>query len=206
MKKKNRHSLTIDWIERTQTKQFKMLWNSTEKELISFRLLCLTFWILSLVFPYKILLGVRYQVILLLVKLFNKLSRYQLKQHPCLFQEVDLVAAPLIIDAHRETVADFTQPYFHEKSGIIIKKPVQSHSTKLVDPLNPMVYLCVGISLPVITLLLFLFEKYNPFYRQVPGRMKIRGLHHFSDSFWYLYGALLCQGRFLFHSFTRNIC
>ncbi|XP_076113565.1 putative glutamate receptor [Mytilus galloprovincialis] len=108
-------------------------------------------------------------------------------------REVDLVAAPLIIDAHRETVADFTQPYFHEKSGIIIKKPVQSHSTKLVDPLNPMVYLCVGISLPVITLLLFLFEKYNPFYRQVPGRMKIRGLHHFSDSFWYLYGALLCQ-------------
>ncbi|CAC5388391.1 GRID1 [Mytilus coruscus] len=109
-------------------------------------------------------------------------------------KEVDLVAAPLIIDAHRETVADFTQPYFHEKSGIIIKKPVQSHSTKLVDPLNPMVYLCVGISLPVITFLLFLFEKYNPFYRQVAGRMKIRGLHHFSDSFWYMYGALLCQG------------
>ncbi|CAG2239406.1 GRID1 [Mytilus edulis] len=109
-------------------------------------------------------------------------------------REVDLVAAPLIIDAHRETVADFTQPYFHEKSGIIIKKPVQSHSTKLVDPLNPMVYLCVGISLPVITFLLFLFEKYNPFYRQVPGRMNIRGLHHFYDSFWYMCGALLFQG------------
>ncbi|CAC5400569.1 unnamed protein product [Mytilus coruscus] len=53
-------------------------------------------------------------------------------------REVDLVAAPLVIDVLRETVADFTQPYFYEQSGIIIKKPVISYSTKLQDPVNPM--------------------------------------------------------------------
>ncbi|CAG2206005.1 unnamed protein product [Mytilus edulis] len=109
-------------------------------------------------------------------------------------REVDLVAAPLATDAHRETVSDFTLPYYYEKSGIIIKKPDPSYSTKLFDPLNPMVYICIGISLPVTTFFLFLFEKFNPFYRNVAGRMKIRGLHHFSDSFFYMYGALFCQG------------
>ncbi|CAC5387503.1 unnamed protein product [Mytilus coruscus] len=87
-------------------------------------------------------------------------------------REVDLVAAPLVIDVFRETVADFTQPYFYEQSGIIIKKPVISYSTKLQDPVNPM---------------------FNPYYKNVAGRMKIRGLHHFSDSFWYMFGAILCH-------------
>ncbi|XP_063399305.1 glutamate receptor ionotropic, kainate glr-3-like [Mytilus trossulus] len=109
-------------------------------------------------------------------------------------REIDLVAAPLAIDAHKETVSDFTLPYYYEKSGIIIKKPDPSYSTKLFDPLNPMVYICIGISLPVTTFFLFLFEKLNPFYKNVAGRMKIRGLHHFSDSFFYMYGALFCQG------------
>ncbi|CAC5388394.1 GRIN [Mytilus coruscus] len=111
-----------------------------------------------------------------------------------LLPEVDLVAAPLATDAHRETVSDFTLPYYYEKSGIIIKKPDPSYSTKLFDPLNPMVYICIGISLPVSTFFLFLFEKFNPFYRNVASRMKMRGLHHFSDSFFYMYGALFCQG------------
>ena len=113
-----------------------------------------------------------------------------------MFQEVDLVAAPLVIDVLRETVVDFTQPYFHEKSGIIIKKPVTLYSKKLHVPVNLTVFLCIGLSLIVFTFCLFLFEQFNPYNKNVAGRVKIRGLHHLSDSFWYVVGAILCHGKF----------
>ncbi|XP_063400029.1 probable glutamate receptor [Mytilus trossulus] len=109
-------------------------------------------------------------------------------------REVDLVAAPLVIDVLRETVVDFTQPYFHEKSGIIIKKPVASYSKKLHVPVNSIVFLCIGLSLIVVTFCLFLFEQFNPYNKNVAVRMKIRGLHHLSDSFWYVIGAILRHG------------
>ncbi|XP_063400117.1 probable glutamate receptor [Mytilus trossulus] len=109
-------------------------------------------------------------------------------------RDIDLVAAPLAINSYREQVMDFTHPYYYEHSGIVIKRPPHEHWRKLLNPLTVTVYLYIGISLPVITLLLFFFEKYNPFYRNIAGRKFVRGLHHFSDSFWYMYGALLCQG------------
>ncbi|CAC5387676.1 GRIK3 [Mytilus coruscus] len=109
-------------------------------------------------------------------------------------RDIDLVAAPLAINSYREQVMDFTHPYYYEHSGIVIKRPPHEHWRKLLNPLTVTVYLYIGISLPVITLFLFLFEKYNPFYRNIAGRKIVRGLHHFSDSFWYMYGALLCQG------------
>ncbi|CAC5375407.1 GRIK2 [Mytilus coruscus] len=111
-------------------------------------------------------------------------------------RDVDIVAAPLSIQTDRERVIDFTYPYFYESSAILMKKP-DPNLTKwrtLIDPFSPTVLLCIFISLPISSFFLFFFEKYNPYYRKVEDRSKVRGLHHFSDSFWYMYGALLTQG------------
>ncbi|XP_060589774.1 glutamate receptor 3-like [Ruditapes philippinarum] len=55
----------------------------------------------------------------------------------------------------------------------------------------------IGICLPLVSLMAFLLEKFNPFYND-PENAQIAtqnyGLHTFHDSFWYMYGALLSQG------------
>ncbi|CAC5406414.1 unnamed protein product [Mytilus coruscus] len=111
-------------------------------------------------------------------------------------REIDMIAAPLGIQSHRETVMDFTHPYYYEFSAILMKKPNPNDTrwATLLDPFSPKVLMYIGISLPVVSLFLVAFEKYNPFYGYVQNRMQTRGLHHFSDSFWYMYGALLTQG------------
>ncbi|XP_052065508.1 glutamate receptor ionotropic, kainate glr-3-like [Mytilus californianus] len=112
-------------------------------------------------------------------------------------REIDFVAAPLTVQAQREMVIDFTHPYYHETAVILMKTPDQndSHWTRLLDPLSPIVFLCIGLSLSITSFLIFIFEKYNPFYRcEREQRLNKRGLHHFCDSFLYMYGALLSQG------------
>lgn len=56
-----------------------------------------------------------------------------------------------------------------------------------------------GISLVAVTVLVFILEKYNPFYN-IPEHAQDRlingGLHTWHSSFWYVFGALLCQGTY----------
>ncbi|XP_076114569.1 putative glutamate receptor [Mytilus galloprovincialis] len=108
-------------------------------------------------------------------------------------REVDIVAAALTVHSDRETVMDFTYPYFYEFSSIIFKKsdPDNSKWTRLLDPLSTTVLILVGICLPTASFILCLLENTNPFYNKRQGK---RGLHNMSDSFWYMYGALLTQG------------
>ncbi|CAC5406406.1 unnamed protein product [Mytilus coruscus] len=107
--------------------------------------------------------------------------------------EVDIVAASLTVHSDRETVMDFTYPYFYEFSSIIFKKsnPENSKWTRLLDPLSPTVLILIGVCLPFASFILCLLENTNPFYNKRQGE---RGLHNMSDSFWYMYGALLTQG------------
>ncbi|XP_076113503.1 glutamate receptor U1-like [Mytilus galloprovincialis] len=111
-------------------------------------------------------------------------------------KEVDMVATALTVQSQREMVMDFTHPYYYEFSSILVKKsdPSETRWTKLLDPFSSTVFLFVGISVPACSFLIFFFEKYNPFYGKVIQRRKTRGLHHFSDSFYYMYGALLTHG------------
>ncbi|XP_063399364.1 glutamate receptor ionotropic, delta-1-like [Mytilus trossulus] len=112
-------------------------------------------------------------------------------------REIDFVAAPLTVQAQREMVIDFTHPYHHETAVILMKTPDENASqwTRLLDPLSPMVFLCIGIALLITSFFIFILEKYNPFYSgDNKERWTKRGLHHFCDAFCYMYGALLCQG------------
>ncbi|XP_021355128.1 glutamate receptor ionotropic, delta-1-like [Mizuhopecten yessoensis] len=110
--------------------------------------------------------------------------------------EVDLIVAPISIQTNREAVMDFSYPYYFEPTKMILKKPDPSETKwrTLIDPFTTTVLICIGISLPTMSFVLCMLEYLSPYYREIPDRSSMRGLHHFSDSFWYLYGALLTQG------------
>lgn len=113
--------------------------------------------------------------------------------------------APITINPYRETVMDFSHPFFYEFSAIMLKKPSISDSrwTTLTNIFRPKVLMYTGISLCVVSILLFVFEKYSPYYSR---QKRADGLHHFSDSFWYMYGALLTQGtQFFLHGINLLI-
>ncbi|XP_060063877.1 uncharacterized protein LOC132544318 [Ylistrum balloti] len=110
--------------------------------------------------------------------------------------EVDIVAAPLSTQANREKVMDFTYSYFIDYTTIIMKKPdpYEKKWRTLIDPFSEQLLLCVLLSLPVMSLLLFLFERFSPYYTGDEEREGMSGLHTYQDAFWYMYGALLTQG------------
>ncbi|VDI59959.1 Hypothetical predicted protein [Mytilus galloprovincialis] len=116
-------------------------------------------------------------------------------------RDIDLVAAPVAVQISREKVVDFTIPYYYDSPAILLKKPDQNAKKwrTLIDPLSEYVILCIFIFLPVTSLFLFFFEKCTPYYRRIENRDEVRGLHHFSDSLWYVYGALLTQGNYTFN-------
>ncbi|XP_071160564.1 glutamate receptor ionotropic, delta-1-like [Mytilus edulis] len=96
----------------------------------------------------------------------------------------------------RENAVDFAIPYYYDSAAILLKKPDPNAKKwrTLIDPLSEYVFLCIFLFITVTSLFLFVFEKYTPYYRRMEERDKVRGLHHFSDSLWYMYGALLTQG------------
>ncbi|WAR27886.1 GRIA3-like protein, partial [Mya arenaria] len=113
--------------------------------------------------------------------------------------EVDMTTAPLSEQADRAKVIDYSYPFYYEFSTIVIKKPdvdVGKWRT-LVDPFKWQVLVSIIVALIAVTTITFLLEKHNPFYLE-PGnaleRMQSGGLHTWHDAFWYMYGALLCQG------------
>ncbi|XP_069103797.1 glutamate receptor ionotropic, kainate 2-like [Argopecten irradians] len=110
--------------------------------------------------------------------------------------EIDLTVAPMSIQTNREAVMDFSYPYFYEPTVMLLKKPDPSDKKwrTLIDPFTTTVLICIGISLPTVSFIMCMLEYLSPYYRGLPDRASMRGLHHYSDAFWYLYGALLTQG------------
>ena len=107
---------------------------------------------------------------------------------------MDLVAAPLAIQSHREMVMDFTIPFFFEFMALLVKKP-DPNATKwktLIRPFSSTVYLLIGVALLVTSIIMCILEKYNPYYNKIADKRK--GLLLFYDSFWYMFGALFAQG------------
>ncbi|KAL4219425.1 hypothetical protein ACF0H5_022005 [Mactra antiquata] len=114
-------------------------------------------------------------------------------------QEIDMVAAPISEQPERHQVMDFSYPFFYEYTTVVVKKPDPSALKwrKLLDPLKWRVLISVGAALPVVTILIFLIEKYTPYYstkEHAKERDENGGLHTWHSAFWYMYGALLCQG------------
>ncbi|KAK7480388.1 hypothetical protein BaRGS_00028435, partial [Batillaria attramentaria] len=106
-------------------------------------------------------------------------------------QEVDLVVAPLAIQAEREMVMDFIHPYYLDYDTVLLKLPDPDESKwrRLIQLFKPHVHMCIWISLLCVAVACCVMEAVNPFYVT-----NSRAMLHASDIFWYMYGALLMHG------------
>ena len=113
------------------------------------------------------------------------------------FQEVDIVAAPLSVTLGREKAMDFTFPLYYDYTVILMKRPDPSRKKwlTLIQPFHWIVHVLIIVSLPLATAILCILERCNPYYRRFGSRRNVRGLHKYLDALWYMYGALLTQGR-----------
>ncbi|KAJ8315309.1 hypothetical protein KUTeg_007459 [Tegillarca granosa] len=74
--------------------------------------------------------------------------------------------APSSIQLSRERVMDYTYPYYFDTSNFLIRKP-DPDSDKwrvYIDPFHWHVYVSIATVLPATATILYLIEKYNPYY------------------------------------------
>ncbi|XP_060603081.1 glutamate receptor ionotropic, kainate glr-3-like [Ruditapes philippinarum] len=114
-------------------------------------------------------------------------------------EEVDIVAADTTIQKERELVMDFMFPFYYGYTSVMVKKP-DPNARKwrtLVDPLHWKVLMTIGICLPIMSFILSLLERYNPFYARTDDGVDYSWLNvfqSFTHSLWYMYGTLFAQG------------
>ena len=109
----------------------------------------------------------------------------------CVFQEVDVVAAPLTQTFEREQVADFTIGYYIDYIRFVYKKPAPTEDKwwTYLAPLRWEVHLCLlGVFL-CVSLIAQLIDEFHPW-----TRAKRNGTRRLTI-FWNLLGHLLKQGR-----------
>ncbi|CAC5371233.1 GRIK3 [Mytilus coruscus] len=107
-------------------------------------------------------------------------------------REVDLTVTPLSIQEERERVMDFTLGFFVDALLIIMKKPDPNKTKwlRLIKPLRWEVMVLTGFLIPIISAMLFLTEKFNPYYKY---DLKIGAL---PDYFWYCFGCVFMQATY----------
>lgn len=111
-----------------------------------------------------------------------------------------MVAADISIQKEREMVMDFTFPFYYGDTSVIIRKPDPNAKKwrTLIDPFKWQVLMTIILVLPVVSFIVFLMEKYNPYYNHPENQTAEENrLGTFIDAFWYMYGALLSQGKVL---------
>ena len=107
--------------------------------------------------------------------------------HP---QEVDLTMAPLAMSKEREGAMDFTFPFFHDFSGVLLRRP-DPNATKwrtYIDIFRWQVLMCLGLALLGGSVVCIAIEVGE---RSIFGRAN---LWIAVNRFWVLLGALLSQG------------
>ncbi|KAK3794516.1 hypothetical protein RRG08_003667 [Elysia crispata] len=108
-------------------------------------------------------------------------------------QEVDMIVAPIGITEARESVIDFTSPFFYDDSAVILKKPDPNASKwrTYIDIFSQEVLWCVFATLLTGFAVISLLVVAEKFVYQ--SKQKVFANSYFG-SFLYLYGAMLAQG------------
>jgi hypothetical protein len=90
---------------------------------------------------------VAYIYLILLVFIISSISSFKKSKIFLVYlQEVDIVAAPISIQAERDPAMDFSYPYYYEYTTVLVKKPdVNSIKWRtLIDPFKFEVLLTIG--------------------------------------------------------------
>lgn len=108
-------------------------------------------------------------------------------------KEADMVVAPMASTIDRETVMDFTEPWFQEYTTVMVRLPNPDASKwKLyMSPFKWQVWACIGLSIPFAGIAIWLMTKYSPCYTK---EELTKGLASFDNALMYALGAILSQG------------
>ncbi|XP_046553261.1 glutamate receptor ionotropic, kainate 3-like [Haliotis rubra] len=109
--------------------------------------------------------------------------------------DVDMIVAPMAVTESRNTVIDFTVPYFYVHSALIFKKqdPNTNKWLTLLSLFRYEVLVCIFVSFIFSTVILFVIEEVTPVHSwtdERPSDMRTR----YGDIFWYHFGALMANG------------
>ncbi|KAK3583442.1 hypothetical protein CHS0354_025574 [Potamilus streckersoni] len=114
-------------------------------------------------------------------------------------REVDMVVAMLTDQPERKGIMDFTYPFYYDYTTVLLKKPNTDKNKwkTIIEPFQWQVLVSICASVPVMSFLVFIMERCNPYYNH-PGHHETRevngGFHSFAGALWYIYGAILNQG------------
>ena len=131
---------------------------------------------------------------------------------PFLFQNYDMVLAPLTITETRANVIDFSKPYLDLGLSILMKIPEKTEKNifGFVDPFSREVWICSFVTMVTVAMISLLLDKISPngYYGSLVHSEledgcdanetddKLDGLIYLNltNSLWFSIGALLQQG------------
>jgi len=115
-------------------------------------------------------------------------------------QDADIAAAALTITAERETVVDFSFPYWEEPSGVLIRRPAEgSKLLNLLKPLQWSVWLTVIVEVLLASVVIYACTACA---NHLAARQRDTTMTSFENCLWYSFGALVNQSMCKLH---RNL-
>ena len=115
-------------------------------------------------------------------------------------QEADIAAAALTITADRETVIDFSFPYWEEPSGILIRRP--GEGSKLLTLLTPLRWSVWATVISEVMLASVAIYACTVFANRVIMRRRDTIMAAFHNCLWYCFGVMTNQGTCIHSSYV----
>src|SRR6218665_3505787 len=114
-------------------------------------------------------------------------------------QEADAAIAPLTITSIRERVIDFSKPFMNLGISIMIKKPEKQKPGvfSFMDPLSSDIWMCIVISYPGVSFVLFLVSRFSPYEWQIEDKEdgpSFTNDFNMLNNLWFSLGAFMRQG------------
>ena len=112
-------------------------------------------------------------------------------------QQADLAISALTITERREEVVDFSVPFMHFTSGILLRKASSKEKIDLFQflaPFDNQVWFATLASLVIISIAVFVINFYSPYgYKDNNGRGTSKEFSFF-NSVWFSLACMLQQG------------
>ncbi|GAU94508.1 hypothetical protein RvY_06270-2 [Ramazzottius varieornatus] len=106
--------------------------------------------------------------------------------------EVDLIAADLTVSLQRQSVVEFTVPFYEDPMTILLpRSQFNKHLFGFLFPFSTSVWFCVIAAVGASGPLLYVFSRATPYYA---AQKKVNYFASLSEAYIYCYGSIVSQG------------
>ena len=109
------------------------------------------------------------------------------------FQDVDWGLGKFTVTDIRDTVIDYTSPFWHEPALIVMKKPVSDALLLYLGPFQQEVWFCLLLSLPLMTIIIAVMNYAEHHIGETGNSPSLKTLC--ITCFWVIFGAMFQQGK-----------